>query len=397
MNISGIICEYNPFHKGHEYHIRETRKILGEDSAIVCAMSGNFVQRGEAAILEKHSRAAAAVSCGADLVVEIPLPYVMSSAEGYAMGAVQLLESMGVCTHLSFGSECGDIDLISETADCLMNPEIHNIIRDELSSGISYAAARNRAVHKLIGEKSDVLMSPNNILAVEYVKALAAVGSKMEPIAVRRMGAGHDMKSDEGFASASMVRAEIMAGNDISELLPEPSLCELNRAVQQGRAPVDFSVCENAILSRLRQMGEEDFAQLPNISEGLHLRLMKYAKTEPTIESILEKTKTKRYAYSRLRRLVMCAYLGIKRGDSEMPPQYIRVLAANERGRKLLRKISKLERTTIITKPASAKNLAGRAKDMFETEAASTDLYVLAYPDKTQRFGGQEWKISPVV
>ena len=192
MNICGIICEYNPFHNGHRYMIEAVRDKLGDDCAVVCAMSGDFVQRGEAAIFSKHDRARAAVAGGADLVLELPLPWCMAPAETFARGGVGLLAATGVVTHLAFGSESGDLAALEKTARALLDPDLEPLLKEELAAGQPYAAARQRAVERLTGEGADVLARPNDILAVEYLKAMYQKGINLIPLAVPRMGAEHD-------------------------------------------------------------------------------------------------------------------------------------------------------------------------------------------------------------
>jgi predicted nucleotidyltransferase len=397
MDIAGIICEYNPIHTGHIHHIAETRGMLGADAGIICVMSGNFVQRGETAVFEKHARAAAAVLCGADLVLELPLPYVLSSAEGFARGGVRLLNALGVVTHLSFGSEAGEIEPLQAVADSLLTSETDEIIKRELRSGVSYAAARERATRKLLGDKADVLTAPNNILGIEYLKALYESGSAMTPVTVRRSGAGHD---GVGAESSSHLRQLLKEGSQPWAFIP-PQAREVYQAeADAGRGPVFLEAIEQAILSRLRMLPDEAYTRLPDATEGLGGRLRRYAASCPDISSILEGTKTKRYALSRIRRMLMCAALGINGEDTLVPPPYIRVVAANKKGRQLIKRIKERTALPVVTKPAAAKaGFAGSQNDaalkMLMLEAAATDLYVLAYPDAQNRRGGQEWTISP--
>ena len=396
MKVAGIICEYNPFHLAHTFHISETRRMLGEESAVVCVMSGNFVQRGDFAMFAKHVRAAAAVHCGADLVLELPVAYVLSSAERFAFGGVALLDSLGIVTHLSFGSEAGEISPLSDVADCLMSPEINSLILEELSGGKSYAAARQKAAEVLIGDKARLLECPNNILGIEYLKAIRSLPADLIPVTVRREGAGHDDSKAMEYASASLLRKMILSGDNPWGYIPEAAGKLFRNEIKKGRAPVTAAGCEQAVLARLRTIEKEDFEALPDASEGLHRRLMRFARTEATLSDIAAQTKSKRYAMSRIRRMLFCAYLGIKGEDSLLPPPYARVLAFNKKGQRLLKESAAKSDLPVITKPASAKRLDGRAKNMFVKEATSTDLYVLGYPKTDCRTGGQEFVTSPV-
>lgn len=398
MHVAGIISEYNPFHLGHCLHISETRKALSGNAYIVCAMSGNFVQRGDFAVFDKHSRAAAAVYCGADLVVELPLTAALSSAEGFAMGGVGLLNSLGVVTHLSFGSESGSVENLREIAEVLASAELTGLLKDELSGGLSFAAARQRAVNRLIGEKSELLAYPNDILGIEYLKALRTLASPIMPITVTRQTVQHDSAAiKNGLTSASNLREIMLSGGDPWGFMPEAAAKIFKGEISAGRGPVWLQNSEDAILARLRSMTDADYAALPDGSEGLYKRLMRYARTECSIQDILEKTKTKRYAMARLRRMIVMAYLGIKTTDRTEAPPYIKVLAFNNRGRELIREADGKSGVPIITKPAHAKKPDAKGRALFELEAHATDLYVLGYPDRTQRYGGQEWLRGPVI
>ncbi|MBR2880672.1 MAG: nucleotidyltransferase family protein, partial [Oscillospiraceae bacterium] len=215
MNIFGIISEYNPFHMGHKHHIDQTRELLGEDSGGICVMSGNFVQRGEAAAFTKNARAECAVHGGADLVLELPLPWAISSAEGFARGAVGILNACGVVTHLSFGSESGNVELLDDIAKLLLKHELDAIIKDALAEGMPYAAARQTAAEKLAGRSLPEMKSPNNILGIEYIKALYDQRSAIKPVTVARIGAGHDQNGGGDFPSASELRKRLGRGESV--------------------------------------------------------------------------------------------------------------------------------------------------------------------------------------
>jgi predicted nucleotidyltransferase len=396
LKIAGIVAEYNPFHTGHLIHIESTRQAVGEDAGIVCVMSGNFVQRGEPTVYGKHARALAAVLSGADLVLELPVPYVLSSAEGFAFGAVSLLDSLKCIDYISFGSESGNVSQLRKTAELLLEPAMDSILREELSRGVSYAAARHLAAEKLSERKLDILKTPNNILGIEYIKAIIRLESTIQPLTFKRVGAGHDKKEAvNGIASASMLRKRLREGLDINGYIPEAAALVFHEEEACGRAPIFLEALETAVLSRLRSMSKEEYEALPDASEGLGLRLMKHARKEATLGSILKKVKTKRYAYTRIRRMVICAYLGIDIKARPKRPPYARVLASNMKGRGILKQIQK--NMPVITKPTEAKKLPAEAARLFELEASTTDKYVLAYPEVSKRVGGQEWIMSPKI
>lgn len=400
MKIAGIISEYNPIHAGHIRHIALTRAMLASDAAagsdigVVCVMSGNFVQRGDLAIFEKHCRAEAAVACGADLVIELPLPYVLSSAERFARGGVMLLEALGVVTHLSFGSEAGNIDVLQEIADGMGAPESSVLLREEMKSGISYPAARQKAAVRLLGEKADAIKTPNNILGIEYLSALRGLKSDMIPLTVRRIGAMHDAPGAE---SASYLRQLLQNGETPWNFMPETAAAIFTRELDAGRGPVLIDNADTAILSRLRMLQAESWARLPDATEGLQDRLMRCARLQPTLAAVLDSAKTKRYPLSRLRRMALCAVLGITEDDTRQPPAYIRVLAMNRRGAEILREVNEASSLPVITKPAQAKLLPEPARSLFQKVSNATDFYVLAYPGKQNRSGGQEWTTSPKI
>lgn len=395
MKIAGIICEYNPMHFGHLRHMARTRELLlesADETAVVCVMSGNYVQRGDLAIFEKHCRAAAAVACGVDLVIELPLPYAVASAERFARGGVRLLEALGVVTHLSFGSESGEIEPLQEIAGCLLSPEASALLREEMKAGLSYPAACQKAAFRLLGDKAHALETPNNTLGIEYLKALRTADSTIKPLTVRRVGTMHD---GQGAESASHLRRLMQGGELPWHLMPAAAAEIYAEERRAGRGPVFMQNAETALLSRLRMLPPEAWARLPDATEGVQDRLMRCARTQPTLNAVLEAAKTKRYPLSRLRRMTLCAALGITEADGSLPPPYIRVLAMNRRGADILREIKKNSSLPVITKPSRAKELPEPARSLFQKEADATDFYVLAYPDETNRRGGQEWTISP--
>lgn len=399
MSVIGIVGEYNPMHYGHLHHIAETKRLMGEDCPVVCAMSGDFIQRGEAAVYSKFARAEAAVMSGVDLVLELPLPWVLSSAEGFARGAVGLLGATGVVTHLSFGSECGEIEILETIAETLIDPLIGADIRVELQNdaGIPFAAARQRAVAKRLGEMSSQLETPNNILAIEYIKAIYNLGLNMKPVTIQRFGSGHDQMSGEGYKSAAEIRRMMISGRDIAAVLPESAYAVYKREEKLGRGPVVPESLESAVISRLRMLPDEAYERLPDAGEGLHNRVAKAAREECSVDAILAAGKSKRYALSRIRRMVMCAALGISADMADETPPYARVLAASVRGCELLHNMRQTARKPIIIKPADVKNCGDDCRKLFELGSGAHDLYVLGYAARGERRGGSDWRTSPKI
>ena len=370
MKIVGIVAEYNPFHAGHRHHIEETRRILGEDCAVVCAMSGNFVQRGDAAVTDKWTRAKLALEGGADLIFELPTLWAVSSAEHFACGGVSILKAAGVQA-LSFGSETADSERLKAAAAALDSEEFRTALRKHLDEGLPFALCRQRAAEELLGaEGAACLSSPNDNLGVEYLKAANRLGFKPEVIAVPRVGAAHDGGDHPDYPSASHLRGQILQGE-----LPMDN-------------PGSLKFNERAVLSRLRQMSPEELEQLPDCGEGLAVRLQEAARKAVTLEQLYDLAKTKRYAHARIRRAVLWAALGLKESDRPDVPPYLRVLAANEKGRAVLKGIS--EEVTLITKPTHGKGLP-----LMELEARCTDFYALCREKPLP--SGAEWTTSPVI
>ena len=401
MQAAGVIIEYNPMHMGHVHLLQEIRRQLGADTPVVCAMSGNFVQRGDFAIVGRRARACAAVQSGADLVLEVPLPWAVASAERFADGGVQVLLGTGLVSHVAFGSECGDADALLEAAECLLSRPFQEELRRGLKEGRSFAACRQRAAERLLGpEKAALLESPNNILGIEYCKSLLRRGSSVQPLTVPRVGAAHDEVGTEGpIASASAIRALLQAGER------ETALSRMTPAMRQayeeeeaaGRAPVLRETCERAILARLRSMTAADFAALDEGREGLGNRLYDASRTSASVAEVLEDAKTKRYAYARLRRMVLWAYLGLTPADFPAEVPYLRVLAANAKGRELLARMRKTAVVPVLTKPNHVRRMSAEAQKLFSLEAQAADLYALAYPELSAAFGGGAWKEGPVI
>lgn len=398
MAAAGIIAEYNPPHGGHLYQLRQVRERLGPETAVICAMSGNFVQRGDFALLSKHARAEAAVRSGADLVLEIPLSWACAPAERFAQGGIEVLQATGLVTDLVFGSESADAGAIRAAAEALRGPDFQEALRRELAGPISFAAARQRALAALIGEAGAAVLSrPNDILAVEYAKALSREGSEIRLVPILRQGAGHDEDGGE-YPSAGSIRRMLAQGQREEAL---SAMAPAMRAVYEaeearGRAPVFAAGARRAILAQLRRMEEADFLALDAGGEGLGNRLAAAAREAASVAEVLDRAKTKRYAYARLRRLVLWAYLGLFPETLPVRVPYLRPLAMNARGRALLAAMRKEAALPILTKPADVRRLSPEAQAVFRQEVRATDLYTLAFPGEPAP-GGAEWREGPRV
>lgn len=331
--VVGIICEYNPLHLGHLSQMQRIREHFGEETAIVCAMSGNFVQRGAPAIMEKSLRAKAAVLCGADLVVELPVTTALSSAEGFARGGVAVLSPL--CDVLCFGTETASPDALMEAAQALLSEAFPPLLRQELDRGTSFPTARAAAL-KAMGSESAILSQPNDILGVEYCKAILSQGSGMEIYPISRPGNYHAALPDPQAPSATALRTMRLRGEDWSPFIPAPARTVFESAVLHNTA-----AGERAMLARLRTLSDEEFESLPYGSEGLWRKFMGACRREANLEAILTATKSKRYTRSRLDRMAMCAFLGLTARDLAETSPYVRVLAFSDRGRSVLNRAKK--------------------------------------------------------
>lgn len=373
MTTAGIVAEYNPFHAGHAHHIAETRRLLGPDTAVVCVMSGNWVQRGDCAVFDKWVRARAALEGGADLVLELPTVWAVSSAEPFARGAVGLLKATGVVGAISFGSESGRLSDLCRIAQTVDTEDYRAALREELDRGRPFAQARQRAAAQVVGKEAALLEGPNDNLGVEYLRA---AGNDLVAMAVPRRGAGHDGGSHPDFPSASFLREGLRT--------------------QGGKTVADLRHCERAILARLRTMTAADWAVLPDAgaAEGLPRRLERAGRRCACLEEFYTLAKTKRYAHARLRRLALRAFLGITAADVPEKPPYLRVLGLNARGQEVLREMKSRANLPILTKPAHIDRLGEEARALFALEERCTDLYGLCFAAPAPC--GRERTASPV-
>lgn len=380
MVIAGVVAEYNPFHLGHAHHLEETRRRGA--THIVAVMSGQFVQRGEPALLDKWTRARAALSCGADLVLELPLPYAMATAQRFALGAVGLLDALGCVDLLSFGSDCGDLDRLKACIRLLNAPRFPQALGQFLDRGMTFAAARQQAVRELGGaELAATLGRANDILALEYLAALEQLGSAMAPLAIPRRGAGHDADRPQGgFASASCLRQMILEGQEEWQtLVPSRALPLYREAMGRGMGPARLKALERPILAAVRTLTREGVQQLPDLSEGLENRLLK-ARGAASLEELLGEIKTKRYPLARVRRLVLSAFLQV-RGDLALArPPYLRVLGANRRGFEVLSRAKDTAQLPLDHSLARLSRRVPEAQVYLQTEALAGDLWALALP-----------------
>lgn len=367
MKIIGVICEYNPFHLGHKKQLDLIRQQFGKNCGIICLMSGNYVQRGAPAVFDKTLRAKAAMLSGADLVLELPVTYALSSAEGFASGGVRILTKF--CDVLSFGTESGCADTLRQTAQNLLSPEFPARLRKHLDNGLSFPAARAAAL-----DNNSLLRSPNDILAVEYCKAILMQNSNMDIFPIQRKGNYHDTRPDPENPSATSLRNQLMLHDEWLSYIPENT-----HSIYENASQHTLMAGERAILARLRFMTDAEFEALPFGSEGLWRKLMRACRDSSNLEEIIVKTKSKRYTRTRIDRMILCAYLGITAQHMAADAPYVRVLALNEKGQALL----KLAREAFLLP-----HTGDTVKDPYQIiEQRCDDLYGLFATDKPETAG----------
>lgn len=357
-----VICEFNPFHNGHRFLLGKAKELTGEP--VLAVMSGSFTQRGEVALCSKFERAEAALKSGADLVAELPAVYAVSCAERFARGGVNISKMFGCVNYLAFGCEDDDIDLLKTAAFAGENPEVNAIIAEQMNSGSYYPKAYEYAVRQVCGgEVADVLTKPNNILAVEYIRALR--GTDIKPLPIKRVGAEHDSDGADGiYASASYIRKLLRSGKSADGLLPY--------------APSEITYPEKldrALLYKLRNMNAEQLRALPEVGEGLENRILSAARKFGTAEEVIGEVKTKRYTRSRICRILTCALLGITEELQTKTADYARVLGFTDEGGKMLKAcIGK-----VITSAAKAEDLGSDTAELLAADIRATDTAALAY------------------
>lgn len=377
MRVCGVICEYDPFHNGHAYHLRAVRERTGCDY-IVCAMSGHFTQRGHAALLSKWARAEMALRSGADAVFELPALFAVRDAEHFALGGVALLASLGVVTHLGFGSETGDAAALRAAAGAVAEP---GAIKEGLRQGKTLARARGEAM----GLPPD---TPNDTLAMEYLRAIARYGNTMEPAVIRREGHGYHDQTMGRLASATAIRAAVRRGEDVRCAMPAPAYALLGRLLAAG-AVQRADGLDTALLAMLRAASPAALEAVLDVGEGLENRLSRAALKATDRERLLEAVKTKRYTRARLSRTVTQAMLGITKelAASTRRPGYARLLGFREGARPLLSAIREAAEVPVVTRAAKFRREGGEA---FALDLRAGDLWALGLENQALRVGGMD-------
>lgn len=421
MKVLGVIVEYNPFHFGHLHHLEEAKKLIGPDYTIA-VMSGNFCQRGEPAIVNKFARAEIALKNGIDIVFELPTIYAVQDAGGFALGSVGVLHKTGVVSDIVFGSESGDIEFLKRVAHLLtfQTPEFEVAFKRQLKLGYSYPNARKYALMDVLDSEVEKLSKSNDILGIEYVKALIKYDSKITPHVIRRVGADYNDETFKGkFSSASAIRKAIKLNefNLAKEALPQATYEILSREFSEGRGPVFWEHLD-FLITFFRKMKREDFEKIYSFSEGLDLRFYESSRLCGDVQCFVEQVKAKRFTYSRIRRAMLHVLFDMDKKHVELSnekgPQYLRVLGFTEKGRDLLKVIKKSASVPIISTASLYKNVLEEAKKkiaegkvnfdidedlylwQFERDLLASDIYTFLYPEKRQRQAGMDYSMRVI-
>ncbi len=408
MKTVAIISEYNPFHLGHAHHLRKIRQEFGEDTAIVAIMSGNYTQRGEPAIADAFLRAEAAVHAGIQLVLKLPFPFSSAAAERFATAGVSIANRLGVIDSLSFGSECGDVALLSEIAKC-MNSAIYqeslaHLQKNAKDRSVGHPKQAQQIFCELFGNRyEEILAQPNNILAIEYLCALQRLSSSITPHTIKREGSSflETNLCDGTFPSARAIRQLWLSGNGTYEerfektknFLPISSHDIYLHAITDHEMPADVNRLSNVALAFLRNILPSSNVLPADGHGGLYERVQKIAMNAKTIEEVIQHACTKKYTAARVRRLVLYALLGITSSELEAEPQYAQILAMDARGRSLVKEIKKIGHIEILTKPADYVMLSEAARRQAEIDFRADELFQLAKPVVFQ--GGESFRRTP--
>ena len=399
MKVLGIVCEYNLFHNGHLHHLNMAKKLTNADY-VICVMSGNFVQRGNPSILDKWTRTKMALLNGIDMVIELPIPYCISSAYYFAYASISILNSLNIVTDFCFGSEVGDIKPLQDLANILINEplEYKNHLKTYLNLGYSYAKSRELALSKYLNDDSikDIMACPNNILGIEYLKALVETKSTILASTITRTNDYNSNQINSDIVSSSAIRNVLNNNNldlnSISNLMPKSCVQLLKDAINYGTVPIFLEDFDSILFSKLRCMSINELSNINFVSEGLENRLKKCIDTTCTTNDLISSLHTKRFTDTRIKRILLNALLGItkQKFDKFLNPSYIRVLGVSNKGKKLLGTISKSSNLPVLLSSSDALNLTSYAKELFDLECLATNLYVLAYQNKDFKHSNQD-------
>ncbi len=397
-----IVCEYNPFHNGHDYQIKKIREEFGADTEIIGIMSGNFTQRGECAVADKYTRAKCAVESGVNLILELPFPYSALSAELFARAAVYIADSLGIVDYLSFGSEDGELTSLSNVAEAMLSPAFEHamsdIAKDKTRKSLGYPERMELALKKVTDTENVPNLSPNNILGIEYIKALKRMGSGIIPHTIKRQGAGYssDTIVEEELQSATAIR-NCLLKFDVSALqyVPKSSQKILLDELATGNFPCDTVRLSSAIISSFRLNSHVDPEQIPDVGGGLYNRLRDKSYEASDIDTLLRLAETKLYTRARIRRAILYSFLGVTSSEAKEYPRYTQVLGMDNVGKSLLKKIGKDTKISVLTKPSRTEELTEEALRQWEKSHRADSVFQLTKPKSCD--GRLSVKTSPYV
>ena len=387
--VVGIIAEYNPFHNGHSYHIQNTKAQTGADF-VVAVMTGNFTQRGNTSVVNKWEKAKMALNGGVDLVIELPTIYSISSAENFANGAVKILNTLGIVDAISFGMEANDISTLNNIANVLNSepPEYKTLLEHELGKGNSFPKAHDNALMMYLNDikrYANVLKGSNNILAIEYLKALKKQKSNLVPVGIKREKVYYNStKIIDEYASSTGIR-NLLLHNQIEEVrrvVPAKVFSMLLENIRQGTYVLDLTAYNYEIIYKLRSMSVKEIANLPDVSEGLENLIKDVSNKTNNLIELINGIKSKRYTQTRIQRILLYALLGITKKDMEVSKKmvpYIRVLGCSENGKMLLSQISPKAKVITSFKKFESANRNRRIAKFLEIDKRATDIYTLGY------------------
>jgi len=426
MKVLGIVVEYNPFHNGHLFHLQKAKELIRPDYTIA-VMSGNFCQRGEPAIIDKFSRAEIALKMGVDVVFELPTVYAIQDAGGFARGAIGVLDGTGVVTDIVFGSESNDIEFLKKIAEILHEqPDLYNqFLHEELKKGYSFPNARKYALMRYVEElkimdpeKVRLIERSNDILGLEYVRAILDLGSSITPHTIKRVGADYKEEEFKGrLSSATSIRKLIRERKMdlVRESVPEESFEVIRRELEEGRGPVFLEDMEKLLLGIMRLKDRDDFSKLYGFSEGLDERFYRFSRISSSIGEFMEKVKSKRFTFTRIRRLMLYVLFEMRKDfverSNEKGPQYLRILGFTESGRNLLSKMKKASKLPIVSTVSLYRKVLEKAlkdeernmdvdPELFEEQLLldikATNVHSLFFKSDREKKGERDFRIQPI-
>lgn len=423
MSTVGLIAEYNPFHHGHSYHLNKSKELTGA-KFLIAVMSGNFLQRGEPALLNKWTRARMALSAGIDIVVELPFVFASQDARGFAQAGIRLLNALGVVDYVSFGCEYNQLEGLTEIAKLLKAepPYFQRILREEAKKGYSFPMIREKAITEYFHQYrtrlkyitmdkiKEILRQPNNILALEYMMALQKQKSSLKPLPIKRIGSRYSQDKLEGqYSSATAIRKRIIedflknsrtAFKELKRYMPSSTLNILINELQNGINPIMLSCFEQAIFYHLRRIDLKDMKKIHGVQEGLENRIKSSVLLHDSLESMIQAIKTKRYTRTRIQRILIHSLFDLTKKEvitfNKKGPLYCRILGMTERGKSILKKIKIQSNVPVVMKVKTFNERNKRngnevIQRMLDYDILATDLYVLGYKPRVLRKGGQDY------